>query len=247
MVYINTNTLSGTSRTTTTAASITRETKDSTKTEGAAAYTTKSSTSSLSTLARQLSEAAVRADKRDTEMSFQALGQKAKSIVDQIVGNTYSANKAKHDAEVPDTDDPELLARAKQATDSINGKASNPFKGMSRDQLALITYDESGTFTVNERRAAWSEAYDQEQVWRRKVIQQGTDEYNRTGKLTNFFTEVLEYYKDLPKIEQAQYPADYETQLQGWIDSDFNYFTNQAEGKSKSPLSLIEQLLNKGL
>lgn len=55
---------------------------------------------------------------------------------------------------VPNTDDLELLARAKQATSLVNGSGSNPFKGMSRDQLALIAYDDSGTFTVNEQRAA---------------------------------------------------------------------------------------------
>lgn len=214
---------------------------------GATTSTSSTGTSStVSNLARQLGEAAARAEARDASLSRKELGQKAAAIVDQIVGDSYTAQKAKHDAEVPNTNDPTLLARAQQATDFVNGKASNPFGGMSRDQLALIAYDESGTFTVNERRAAWQEAYDQEEAWRQKVVAKATDEYNRTGKLTNFFSEVLEYYKGLPAIEQAQYPENYAADLQQKIDLDFNYMTHRAEGKGSSPTSLIEQLVAAG-
>lgn len=201
-----------------------------------------STSSTVSNLARQLGEAATRAEARDASLDHKALGQKASALLDQIIGDRYYANKAQHDAEVPDTNDPELLARAKQATSFVNGSGSNPFKGMSRDQLALITYDESGTFTTNERHAAWREAYDQEETWRQKVVAKAMDEYNRTGKLTNFFTEVLAHYKGLPAIEQAQYPEDYAADLQQKIDLDFNYMTHRAEGKGSSPASLIEQL-----
>jgi len=105
--------------------------------------------STVSTLARQLSEAATRAQTRDP--SFRPAG------LDLLTGDKYFANKAQHDAEVPEADAPELLIRAKQATGSLNGSDSNPFKGLSRDQLNLIAYDDSGAFTLNERRAAWQE------------------------------------------------------------------------------------------
>jgi len=199
--------------------------------------------STVSTLAQQLAEAALRAEVRNKEMTRAELGARGTAIVDQIVGDSYYANKTKHDAEVPNTNDPQLLARARQATDFINGKAraSNPFKGMPRDQLALIAYDESGTFTVNERRAAWGESYDQEEVWRQLVVRKADSEYGRTGKLTKFFTEVLAYYKDLPEIEQAQYPEGYEMKLQGWIARDFNFKTGV--GKEKSIAELIQEIL----
>ncbi|MFP3449799.1 hypothetical protein SB765_33250, partial [Pseudomonas sp. SIMBA_067] len=38
-----------------------------------------------------------------------------------------------------------------------NGVDSNPFKGLVREQLSLIAHDEGGSFTINERRAAWEE------------------------------------------------------------------------------------------
>lgn len=198
------------------------------------------STSSVSAMARQLSQAATRAESRDADLTFTALGRKASEQLDRITGNAYYANKAQHDAEVPSTNDAQLLARARQATNFTNGAASNPFKGMSRDQLVLITYDDSDSFTINEKRAALEESDRQEQVWRQQVVAKAMDEYNRTGKLTEFFTEVLEHYKGLPAIEQAQYPEDYASKLQDMIDLDFNYKTHQAEGTGSSPESLIE-------
>jgi hypothetical protein len=106
-------------------------------------------TTDVSTLARQLSEAATRAEARHDE--------KASGALDLITGNGYVANKAQHDAEVPEESTPQLLARAQQATAFVNGAGSNPFKGLSSDQLNLIAHDEGGAFTINERRAAWQE------------------------------------------------------------------------------------------
>ncbi|MER0058600.1 hypothetical protein [Pectobacterium polaris] len=94
-------------------------------------------------------------------------------------------NKVAHDGEVPKTEDPDLLVRAKQATSFVNGDGANPFRGMPREQLALIAYDESGDFTVNERRAAWLESYDQEQQWKRAAIAKMDEEYNRTGQVSS--------------------------------------------------------------
>jgi len=204
-------------------------------------------TSHFSALANRLSVAASHAEARDKETNHKVLGDKAIAIVNQLFDDSYSSNKTKYDNEIPNTDDPQSLASAKKATDFIHHRASNPFKGMSRDQLALIAYDESGTFTINERRAAWIESHDQEEAWRQVVVQKATDEYNRTGKMTKFFTEVLAHYKELPRIERSQYPEDYASKLQEWIDLDINYKTNQAEGKGKkkNPDSLIDEIFQK--
>ncbi|AOR64702.1 hypothetical protein [Pectobacterium wasabiae] len=167
-------------------------------------------TSSISTLARQLSDAAIRAEARDATSDRSTLAAKAKSANNEILGENYANNKKAHDAEIPDSDDPERLARAKQATAYNNRQGSNPFRGLSREQLALITYDNSGTFTVNERRAAWSEAYDQEEVWRTMAIAQSKMEWNRGEfKQTEFFKMVLAHHESLPLIEQAQAPEGY--------------------------------------
>lgn len=98
--------------------------------------------STLSTLARQLSAAAERAEARDT----------LKDARDTLAAEACLANKAQSDSEGV-----ERLARARQATGFIDGADSNPFKGLARDQLNLIAHDEGGSFTINERRAAWKE------------------------------------------------------------------------------------------
>nr|WP_158683640.1 hypothetical protein [Pseudomonas palleroniana] len=103
------------------------------------------STSTVSALAHQLNEAATRAV------------QKSDSPLDLITGDNYFASKTVHDTEMPNTHDPQLLARARQATGFVNGVDSNPFKGLVREQLSLIAHDEGGSFTINERRAAWEE------------------------------------------------------------------------------------------
>jgi hypothetical protein len=207
-----------------------------------------SGTLTISTRASQLAASASRAEERDKTFTRSELADKAKSILNHIVGDSYYANKTLHDSEVPKTSDPELLSRAKQATAFVNDASrgghsiKNPFSGLSQEQLSNIIYDDSGTYTVNERHAAWRESYDQEEAWREKVAAQAMAEYNSTGKLTNFFSSVLDHFKELPAIEQAQYLKDYASDLELKISRDFNYRTHQAEGKGKDPMSLIEML-----
>ena len=207
---------------------------------------TANSTVSISPFARLLADSAARAQVRDSSLSRTELGAEAKTLLDQIVGDSYCLNSAKHDSEVPNTSDPALLDLAKQATaftqSNLHGAVKNPFAGLSNEQLSNIAYDNSGTFTVNERRAAYIESYNREEAWREKVCAQAMDEYNRTGKMTNFFTAVLDHYKGLPAIEQAQYPANYASDLTAKIKLDFNYRTNTPGGNSHK--TLIDSLLN---
>tara|TARA_R110002012_G_scaffold995_5_gene4157 strand:+ start:230 stop:1012 length:783 start_codon:yes stop_codon:yes gene_type:complete len=198
--------------------------------------------SQLSTLAQQLSDSALRAEERDASLDRKALGQKAEALL-QPITRDFHLHRAKYDAEVPSTDDPELLERAKQATSFANGRGSNPFSGLSQDQLALIIYDDSGTFTANERHAAWQEDYDQRQVWKQSVVARGKLEYEQTGKMTEFFKEVLGNYNELPPIVQAQYPDFYAPRLEHLIEMDFNFMTHRAEGKG-APKDIFEILMS---
>ncbi|MCE7521194.1 hypothetical protein LZG37_23960 [Halomonas titanicae] len=198
--------------------------------------------SQLSTLAQQLSDSALRAEERDASLDRKALGQKADALLQPIVRD-FHLHRAKYDAEVPNTDDPELLERAKQATSFANGRGSNPFSGLSQDQLALIIYDDSGTFTANERHAAWREDYDQREAWNQAVVARGKLEYSQTGKMTEFFKEVLGNYNELPPIMQAQYPDFYAPRLEHLIEMDFNFMTHRAEGKG-APEDIFEILMS---
>jgi len=136
----------------------------------------------------------------------------AAQIRDRIGGANYTAAKEFYDAQKPDTDNVELLDRARHATDFINGTGSNPFRGLSRDQLSLITYDESGSFTVNERRAASWEADAQHQDWARYIIDKMDAERQRTGRSDDALLETIHYYDSLPRIEVAGY-GNYEAMI----------------------------------
>ncbi|WP_038906686.1 hypothetical protein [Dickeya oryzae] len=168
----------------------------------------------LSGMARLLSEAATRAVARDASTDRRGLAAIADATIEKLLGPGYNQNKAAYDAEVPDSTDPQRLAQATQATDFLNGKGTNPFKGMSRDQLALITYDDSGAFTVNERRAAWQESSDQHEAWAREVVARIMDEYNSKGRVSSStYQSILDHYQSLPAIEEAQLPDGYASQL----------------------------------
>lgn len=185
--------------------------------------TQKTDTASVSTLSRQLGESAVRAEAREKSMTREQLGEYAKNAVDQILGHLYTANKARHDAEVPKTTDPVLLERAKLATIYANKSvaqdpsAKNPFADLTREQAVLIAYDDKGPYTVNERQAAWSRSASLEQQWRTGSIARGGQEYNSCGKRPKFMTECLEHYRALPAIERARYDKGYESRLEANI------------------------------
>ena len=102
--------------------------------------------------------------------------------------------------------------------------------------MDAVVYDNSGSFTVSERRAAFVQVEKIEEAWREKVVAEANYEYNSTGKLTNFYTSALDHYKSLPNIEQAQYPSDYAEKLKKWISMDFNFITDKAEGTGSGNL-----------
>lgn len=175
----------------------------------------------VSLLARQLSESALRSNKREQELARDELAAYAKKQLNDFALDGYSSGKSRHDQELPYTDDPEHLARARQATDYVNQTASgsrhakNPFTGLSRDQLALIAYDDSGCYTINERHAAWSESHRMKSEWAKGAVARAQLESAQTGRIPVFLTQVLNFYRGLPKIEQVQdcYPGDYEAEL----------------------------------
>lgn len=189
----------------------------------------KTNSVSVSSLAQQLNEAAQRSAEREANLTRQELAQKGQALLKVFTSDSYYDNKKVHDAQVPDAEDPAHLARARQATAFLNApNKPNPFKGLSQEQLALIAYDESSTFTVNERRAAWIESNAQDQVQRRILCKKMEDEYNRTGKVANTLLDVYKHYQSLPSIERAvQIPAAYEDQLLARINAGASFQTRQ--------------------
>ena len=155
-------------------------------------------------------------------------------------------HKAAAARQVPEPNDAASAKSAAAATAFVDRKGPNPFAGLSREQLSTISNDDSGTFTINERRAAFTQAYDEEQAWRTQVVAQAMQEYNTTGKMTNFFKSVLGHFNTLPQLEQSQYPASYASDLDDKIKLDFNYFNHAAGDGGPTPGSLADLLKNQG-
>lgn len=167
----------------------------------------------FSTLAAQLNESAARAQKRDAVMTHAELGQYGRNRIDEFLIEGRTVNSGTRAMEVPKTNDPELLDRAREAsafvTRTLAGdkNAKSPFENLSREQLNLIAFDDSGAFTLNERRAAWQGVQKMDEDWRKVAINEGVIEQARTGKASRFYNDALSYLKSLPAIEKAvSYP-----------------------------------------
>ena len=186
----------------------------------------------ISSLASRLNKAENTGSGPDAALSHDQLGDKVQRNIEAINYPLTEENKARMAREVPAPADASALASAAAANAYVNDLSGpNPFAGLSREQLSTISNDDSGTFTTNERYAAYRQAYDEEQQWRTQAVAHAMAEYHATGKLTDFFQSVLAHFDTLPRAEQSLYPADYATDLQKKIDLDFNYFTNTPGGQ----------------
>lgn len=121
---------------------------------------------------------------------------------------------AQADSEVPSSDDPQRLARARQATESLYGRAANPFAALSRAELSAIVFDESGAYTVNERYAAANQRTVLDQQFWTPVFQQAL----QSGNWQPVITAALLFYTSLSPLEQTAYPANYTQLLQQYLD-----------------------------
>lgn len=200
----------------------------------------------ISTLAGRLSTAATATGAAIEGRDHSALGAWVNDNISSILYPLDAGHKAAAARQLPQPNDAASARSAAAATAFIDDRGPNPFAGLSREQLATITHDDSGTFTVNERRAAFTQAYDEEQAWRSQVVAQAMQEYNTTGKMTNFFKSALAHFNELPQLEQAQYPSNYASDLQDKIKLDFNYFNHAAGDAPATPGSLADMLKHQG-
>ncbi|WP_458128781.1 hypothetical protein [Pseudomonas sp. Z2-11] len=172
-------------------------------------------TTRLSPMAQLLSDAAARAAERDASNDRAGLADIARRATQDFFIPYVAKNKEIRDAEVPPSDDPQRLDQAQQATNFLNKKGGNPFANLSIEQLTLIIYDDSGDFTHNERRVAWETYSDAHGAWTFTVTNKLMDE----DKTPETIRDVLNYYKSLPPIQEAQMLGDYEADFTQQIKS----------------------------
>jgi len=162
----------------------------------------------VSSLAKDLSKAASYAGSVNGALSTADIRDKARRIIGSLEGDASQVGKDSPDVKSPASGDFASSSRASQAEEFAKGNAENPFKGLSRDQLSVIVYDESETFTLSERRAALSETRSQEGLWQKSAANSGVNEFTTTGSLDKFVASAQSYYRSLPEFDKAQYPEN---------------------------------------
>jgi hypothetical protein len=178
----------------------------------------------MSTLSRQLADSAVRAEQRDKTMDRRQLAAETRRIMSKMAESDWRLDRPDYKIEYPDTSDPELLQRARQAAEYVaryahgHTGAKNPFAGLSREQLNLIVYDDQGPYTMDERSAARCAVEAIESEWNRGLWGPADlESAANNGRTPKFYAEVLAHYRSLEPIEQAQYPDNYESRLERQI------------------------------
>ena len=123
---------------------------------------------------------------------------------------------ARADREVPDSTDPARLRQATQATESLYGRAPNPFAALGRSALSAIIYDESEAYTANERFAAASQRAELDRAFWQPVFQQAL----ASGDWRGVIEAGLSFYASLSSLEQSAYPANYVQLMQQYLALD---------------------------
>lgn len=105
-----------------------------------------------------LAQQAAAADTTDEEAQ---ITDKMKQVLSAIflasAKQAEAADKALPPLSGDEAADTKRKAAAQQASDFLDGKAANPFKGKTPAELAAVIVDKTAQYTVNERRAAFSE------------------------------------------------------------------------------------------
>ncbi|MBO9537315.1 hypothetical protein [Herbaspirillum sp.] len=139
------------------------------------------------------------------------------AIEARLVAARHGADAvAQADRERPDSADPARLKQAGQATESLYGRAPNPFAGLSRAELSAIVYDESGAYTVNERYAAANQRTELDNRFWAPVFQRALT----TGDWRPVIEAGLAFYASLSPLERTAYPPNYAQLMQQYLALD---------------------------
>lgn len=115
--------------------------------------------------------------------------------------------------------------------------------GAAREQLTLLPSDGSGVYIVNPHHVARLASVSLDQAWRDRTGAMAMAEYKRSGKLTQFFSALLDQFRKRSPGEQARYPEDYASDLEERIRLDLDYRSLQGEGAEFDPARVVAAML----
>lgn len=164
----------------------------------------------FSSLAQQLSAAATYALKRESRLTNDELKAESHRLVAQLTGG----NDPGQQAGSVDRNTARLSGQGCQATNFLAGKDSNPFHGLPTSSLALIIWDDSQTFSLSERKAAWQEYKALQGAQQQTFMCAAQMELSIHGQLGDTTRQVQDHFRHLSAMAQAQYPEDYAQRLE---------------------------------
>lgn len=133
-----------------------------------------------------------------TQAQLQAIRSEVMHELSQSDG---VAGIAKDALQLPVPATAERLASAKMATTYINsgGQTQNPFASLSRSALTAIIYDQSGTYTINERSAALGQQENNDSAF----LTSASNQTAVTGNLSYIYTALQELNQQQLPVEKA--------------------------------------------
>ena len=185
---------------------------------------------SMSTLGKTLADAVQRAEERDNGMSQRELRALAERIDHKVFEGDWRIGWETLAAQKPKDADEARIELSRNVTDfmkqfnAVAGRGptirnANPFYGVDMAALSAIQYDDSGAFTVNERRAALIEWNRQDYEWAVQVCARITTARSRNESLGPIYKDILESYSALPPIQRAILPEGYMDRLRSLVES----------------------------
>lgn len=127
-------------------------------------------------------------------------------------GRVIAEGKYKKENLLPKSDDPNRLSLGERSLNFAIGMSKlppkilpNPFEGVARNELSAIVYEGSETYTDAERYAAYGELSKQDEAYFSRL----TLKITNGGDNRELFKGILDYFDDLPLIEQSAYPGGY--------------------------------------
>lgn len=133
-----------------------------------------------------------------TQAQLQAIRS---DVMHELSQSDGVAGIAKDALQVPVPATPARLASAQMATTHVNsgGQTQNPFAGLSRSALTAIIYDQSGTYTINERSAALGQQEDNDTAFLTSAHNQTV----ATGSRSFIYTALQELNQQQLPVEKA--------------------------------------------
>lgn len=240
------------------------------KNEGTSAnpstHKTKTLSISLAAQARYFQSAAIERQTAMSKSQLQGLHEKSNQDIVKFSQIIVSGKFDKEDY-LPKTKDPERLALGQKALDFAIARAQlpptsapNPFSGMARNDLSAIFYDDTQSYTVAERKAAFTELSKQDNEY----FSQLSLKLTNGGDNREFFKSLLDYFADLPPVEQSVYPDGHKTrmsslyqeQLELWgplnlikhpSKKDHEKFSGGLFQEGRSPQKMLEAVFEEAL